>query len=125
MRIVISNSSDEPIYMQVKEQIKRAILSGELESATLLPSIRGLAQDLQISVITTKRAYDELEKEGLVEAVTGKGTFVAGHNRALLREISLRQLQEKLEDVIDTSKSLGMTFDEFVEMVTILYEEGS
>jgi len=124
MRIIISNSSDEPIYEQITKQIKEQILKGGLKEGDLLPSIRGLARDLQISVITTKRAYEELEREGFIETVQGKGSFVAGQNRELIKEKKLNIIEEKLSKVVEESKALGISFDEILELLKILYEEG-
>jgi len=123
MRIIISNSSNEPIYEQISKQIKAQILKGELKEGDLLPSIRGLARDLQISVITTKRAYEELEKEGFIETVQGKGSYVAGQNKELMREKKLNIIEEKLSRIVEESKALGIGFDEILEMLKILYEE--
>ena len=123
MKIVISNSAKEPIYEQIKRQIKESILRGELKEGELLPSIRQLAKDLHISVITTKRAYDDLEKEGYIVTVVGKGSFVAGQNREFLREMRLRWIEEKLAEVVAESKSLNITLPELAEMLKLLYEE--
>ena len=123
MKIVISNSAKEPIYEQIKRQIKESILRGELKEGELLPSIRQLAKDLHISVITTKRAYDDLEKEGYIATVVGKGSFVAGQNREFLREMRLRWIEEKLAEVVSESKSLNITLPELAEMLKLLYEE--
>lgn len=123
MNIIISNSSPEPLYEQIVKQIKNQIIIGELEPGDSLPSIRNLAKDLRISVITTKRAYEELEKEGFIETVAGKGSFVAGQNMELLREKRLRLIEEKLSEVISESKVLGISKDELKEMLELLYEE--
>lgn len=123
MKIIISNSSKDPIYEQISSQIKAMILKGELEEGELLPSIRGLARDLQISVITTKRAYDELEKEGFLETVQGKGSYVAGQNKELMREKKLKIIEEKLFEVVEESKLLGLNYEEIEEMLRILYRE--
>ncbi len=123
MRIIISNSSKEPIYEQISSQIKGMILKGELEEGELLPSIRGLARDLQISVITTKRAYDELENEGFIETVQGKGSYVAGQNKELMREKKLKIIEEKLLKVVEESKLLGLNYEEVEEMLRILFRE--
>jgi GntR family transcriptional regulator len=123
MKIVISNSSKEPIYEQIKRQIKESILRGDLKENELLPSIRQLAKDLQISVITTKRAYDDLEQEGLIVSVVGKGSFVAGQNREFLREMRLRWIEERLGEVVAEGKALGVTLPELVEMLRLLYED--
>ena len=123
MKIVISNNSKEPIYEQIKRQIKESILRGDLKENELLPSIRQLAKDLQISVITTKRAYDDLEQEGLIVSVVGKGSFVAGQNREFLREMRLRWIEERLGEVVAEGKALGVTLPELVEMLRLLYED--
>ena len=99
------------------------ILKGELKEGDLLPSIRGLARDLQISVITTKRAYDELEKEGFIETVQGKGSFVAAQNKELMKEKKLKIIEEKLVEVVEESKLLGLSYEEIEEMLKILFEE--
>ena len=123
MKIVLSNSSKEPIYEQIQRQIKESILRGELKEGEPLPSIRQLARDLRISVITTKRAYDELEKEGLITSVVGKGSFVAGHNRSFLREKRLKWIEERLTEIVSESKALDISLEELKEMLTLLYEE--
>jgi len=125
MRIIISNSSKEPIYEQIKRQIKESILKGELQENQPLPSIRQLAKELQVSVITTKRAYDDLEREGFIVSVVGKGSFVAGKNRELLREMRLRWVEERLAEVVAESKAVGVTLKELIDMVRLLYEEES
>lgn len=123
MKIIVSNSSKEPIYEQISNQIKGMILKGELNEGDLLPSIRGLARDLQISVITTKRAYDELEKEGFIETMQGKGSYVAGQNKEFMREKKLKIIEEKLSQVVEDSKLLGLNYEEIREMLRILFEE--
>lgn len=123
MRVVISNSSSEPIYIQVMNQIRAEIIKGKLREGQLLPSIRGLARDLQISVITTKRAYDELEKEGFIETVHGKGSYVAIHNKELMKEKKIKIIEDKLIEVVDESRLLGFTYEEIREMLEILYRE--
>ncbi|MBU5255913.1 GntR family transcriptional regulator [Tissierella praeacuta] len=123
MRIIISNSSNESIYEQISNQIKGMIIKGELEEGEALPSIRGLAKDLQISVITTKRAYEELEKEGFIETMQGKGSFVAMQNKELLKEKKLKIIEEKLAEVVQESKLLGLRYIEIEEMLRILFEE--
>ena len=122
MRILISNSSNEPIYEQISSQIKAMILKGDLIEGDMLPSIRGLAKDLQISVITTKRAYDELEREGFIESVQGKGSFVASQNKELMREMKLKIIEEKLQEVVKESNILGLSYSEVSEMLRILFE---
>lgn len=123
MKILISNSSNEPIYEQISSQIKAMILKGDLIEGDMLPSIRGLAKDLQISVITTKRAYDELEREGFIESVQGKGSFVASQNKELMREMKLKIIEEKLQEVVKESNILGLSYSEISEMLRILFEE--
>ena len=124
MNILISNSFRVPIYAQIMEQIKQLILKGELTEGELLPSIRNLAKELQISVITTKRAYDELEKEGFIVTVQGKGTYVTVKNKELLRETKLKLIEEKLEEAVMAGKSINLTIEEMQEMLKLFYEEG-
>ncbi|MFD7525168.1 MULTISPECIES: GntR family transcriptional regulator [Paenibacillus] len=123
MNIILSQSSGEPIYEQIRQQIQRQILQGELLPGEGLPSIRQLAKDLQISVITTKRAYEELEKEGLIDSVVGKGSFVSGLNREYIREQQLKQFEAKLAEAVREARQLGITVDETIETVKALYEE--
>ncbi|WP_027624174.1 GntR family transcriptional regulator [Clostridium lundense] len=123
MNIIISNSSGEPIYEQIVKQIKNLILIGELTEGDALPSIRNLAQELRISVITTKRAYEELEKESFIETVPGKGSFIASQNKELLKEKRMRLIEEKLSQVVDESKLINLSLNELIEMLKILYEE--
>ena len=123
MKIIVSNSSTESIYEQIANQIKAMIIKGELEEGEALPSIRGLAKDLQISVITTKRAYEELEKEGFIETMQGKGSFVAMQNKELMKEKKLKIIEEKLGEVVEESRLLGLRYTEVNEMLKILFEE--
>ncbi|MEK3964899.1 GntR family transcriptional regulator [Paenibacillus sp. FSL H7-0323] len=123
MNILISNTSGEPIYAQIVSQIRQMILQGELVSGTPLPSIRLLAKELQISVITTKRAYEELEREGLINSIVGKGSFVSGADQEFIREQRLRIMENKMKEIIDESKMLGINFAELSEMLKLLYEE--
>jgi GntR family transcriptional regulator len=123
MNILISNTSGEPIYAQIVSQIRQMILQGELVSGTPLPSIRLLAKELQISVITTKRAYEELEREGLINSIVGKGSFVSGADQEFIREQRLRIMENKMKEIIDESKMLGINFAEFSEMLKLLFEE--
>jgi GntR family transcriptional regulator len=125
MRVLLSNSSPEPIYEQIARQIRAQIIVGELEEGELLPSIRSLAHDLQISVITTKRAYEELEKEGLIDTVGGKGTFVAAQNPGFLREKRMKIVEEKLGAAVAEARLLGIGPAELGEMLRLLYEEES
>jgi GntR family transcriptional regulator len=123
LHIIISNSSPDPIYEQVSKQIKALILMGELSPGEALPSIRSLARELQISVITSKRAYEELEREGFVETVPGRGSFVAQQNQELLRERRMRAVEEKLTDLIKESQMLGVSLEELHKMLDLLYKE--
>ncbi len=123
MKIIISNSSPDPIYEQVTRQVKAQIISGELREGESLPSIRKLAQDLQISVITTKRAYEELEKEGFIDTVEGKGSFVAMQNKELLREKKMKIVEEKMAEAVEEARLFGITRAELEEMLGLLYGE--
>ena len=123
MTVLIDNKSSLPIYDQIYSQIKAQIISGELQEHEALPSIRSLAKDLRISVITTKRAYDELEKEGFLYAVPGKGFFVAPRNTQLLREANLKTIEEHLAQAIRLSASCGLGKKELEEMLDLLWEE--
>lgn len=123
MKIIIANSSPDPIYEQIIKQIKTQIISGELEEGTALPSIRRLAQELNISVITTKRSYEDLEREGFIDTVAGKGSFVAVQNKEFLREKRMKIVEEKLGEAISEAKMLGLGIGELKEMLGILYDE--
>ena len=123
MDIIISNSVDTPLYEQVKEQIKNKIVANELKAGEILPSIRSLAKDLRISVITTKNAYDELEKEGYVETIPGKGTYVANKNTELIKEEQLQKVEGLIDTAVSIAKISGITKDEIKEMLDILYGE--
>lgn len=123
MKIIIANSSPDPIYEQIARQIKAQIISGELLEGQSLPSIRRLAQDLQISVITTKRAYDEIEREGFINTVGGKGSFVAVQNPELLREKKMKIVEEKLAQAVSEARVMGIGLDQLVEMLQLLSKE--
>ncbi len=123
MKIVISNTSDLPLYQQIKDQIKDAILREELTQGDALPSIRSFANDLKVSVLTIRRVYEELEKEGFVTSQVGIGTFVSAGNLDLLRDSKRRLVEEKMQNMIHTAKSLSITKEELMEMMDILYEE--
>ncbi|MGI6562607.1 MAG: GntR family transcriptional regulator [Clostridia bacterium] len=124
MNIIISNASELPIYEQIAGQIKNLIIKGELKGDDLLPSIRNLAKELKISVITTKRAYEELEKDGFIVSVPGKGCYVAAQNRELIKESRLRLVEEKVEEVVETAKTAGLSKKELMEMIELFYEGG-
>lgn len=124
MDILISNASDRPIYAQIASQIQDAILSGELPEGAPLPSIRSLANDLRISVITTKRAYADLEEAGFIDTVQGKGSFVAGGNRELLRERRLKHVEGLLAQAISEASAAEVSKEELHAMVDALLENG-
>ena len=125
MDIMISNASGIPIYEQIVSQVKNLILSGALEEGEALPSMRLLAKELRISVITTKRAYEELEREGYILSVVGKGSFVAPRNMELVREEKQRQVEEHLSQAVETAKTYGISLEDLVEVLTMLYGEDS
>ncbi|WP_446898973.1 GntR family transcriptional regulator [Clostridium sp. LBM24168] len=122
MNILISNISKDPIYEQITKQIKDSIINGNLSEGELLPSIRNLARELKISVITTKRAYEELEKEGFIETVPGKGSYVSSQNKDLLKEKKIKSIEDKLIEAIEDSKILGLKKEQLKEMIDILYD---
>ena len=122
MEIILSNSSGKPIYEQITDQIKEQILTGGLAAGDALPSMRLLAKELRISVITTKRAYEELEREGFLDNVPGKGCFVAPQNRELLREAQLRKVEDRLSQAVEEARKGGVSLEELREMLNILYK---
>ena len=123
LNISISHTSTIPLYEQIQTQIKNQILNGSLKPGEGLPSIRNLAKELKVSIITTKRAFEELEKDGFIETVIGKGTFVSSQNTERLKEITLYEIENKLEEIIKQAKSVGMTLDEGIEIFKSIYEE--
>ena len=123
MEILISNSGQEPIYAQITRQIEQQILSGTLRQGDALPSIRLLAKELRISVITTKRAYEELEAGGFITTVPGRGSFVSAQNPALLREETLRRVEAQLQGAVDAARLGGIGYDEVCETLRLLWEE--
>lgn len=123
MLIFINNKNGVPIYDQIYSQIKSQIINGTIEEDAPLPSIRSLAKDLHISVITTKRAYEELEKDGFIYTLPGKGSFVAKKNTALIKEENLRQIEEHLDEVMKLSASCGLKKENIIEMLEILFGE--
>ena len=123
MDIIISNSSGRPIYDQISEQIKEKILTGQLEEGEALPSMRLLAKELRISVITTKRAYEELERGGFIVTMTGKGSFVAEKNTEAVREEYLKRIEEHIGEIVRLSVSCHLGLEDIKEMVTLAYEE--
>ena len=123
MELIIRNVTNQPIYDQIYSQIKAQIIAGQLGPGEALPSIRALAKDLKISVITTKRAYDELEAEGFLYTVAGKGCFVAEKNLDLIREQQLRELEGHLTAAAGLAKSCSVTVEELIDMLRVLLEE--
>lgn len=121
MNIFISNTTDEPIYEQIVRQIKALVTAGELSEGDALPSMRTLAQQLRISVITTKRAYEELERDGFIESYTGKGSFVKRQNPELYREDTLRKIETQLSAVCDMAKTAGVELTELCDILALLY----
>lgn len=123
MTILIDNKSGEPIYNQIYTQIRNQIISGELGENEMLPSIRGLAKDLRISFLTTKRAYDELEKEGFLYTVQGKGCYVAARNEDLVREETLRKIEDRIAEIRELASLGSVGKDEILDMLNIIWEE--
>ena len=123
MNIIINNKNNVPIYDQIYSQIKNQIIAGTLQQDQALPSIRNLAKDLRISVITTKRAYDELEREGFIYTLPAKGCFVAPKNTELLREQTLRQIEQHIQEIIQLNASCNLSKEELLEMFQIYLEE--
>lgn len=123
MDIILTNAASQPIYDQIVSQVKAQILSGKLKEGDALPSLRTLAKDLRISVITTKRAYEELEREGFIVSLTGKGSFVAGANTELIREEHLRRLEDHLREAVSLSHLCGLDLDGLTSILSMLYKE--
>lgn len=121
MNIIIRNTGGQPIYEQIAGQIKALIISGELQEGDMLPSMRLLAKELRISVITTKRAYEELEREGFIISQTGKGSFVAGKNLDLVREAQLQKIEQQLTQAVTLAQSSSISLEELQEMLALLY----
>ena len=120
MQLYIDNRSGAPIYDQIYSQIKDAIVSGQVAAGEALPSIRALAKDLRISVITTKRAYDELERDGFIDRVPGKGCYVAEKNLELIKEENLKKVEQYLEKAVKLSRTCGLTKDDLIDMIKII-----
>lgn len=125
MQIYISNSSEKPIYEQICAQIKTAILNNELKEGEALPSIRFLAKELRISVITTKRAYEELEKSGFITTQAGRGSFVSLKNKEIVREELYRQIEEMMQKAVNTAQTANISKQELIEILDLCYEEVS
>lgn len=122
MNIVISNTSDKPLYQQIKDQIKEAILTGELKNGELLPSIRNFSSELRVSVLTIRRVYDELEKDGFVSSQAGKGTFVLAGNIDLIKDTRRLMVEDKMTEMVSIAKSMGISKKELIDMMDIIYE---
>lgn len=122
MKIIITNSAGMPIYDQIASQIKAKILSGELKEGEPLPSMRALAQDLRVSVITTKRAYEILEQEKLIESFTGRGSFVTAQDPEMLREQTLREIEQYLSKAADTARRSSVSYDELADILKMFME---
>ena len=122
MNLIISNASGKPIYEQIYTQVKNCIISGELSPGDALPSIRALAKDLRISVITTTRAYDELERDGFINRVPGKGCYVAEKNLELVREAHLKQIEEHMTEIVALAAGCSLTEEEAVRMLRLMWE---
>lgn len=123
MDIILTNAGGQPIYDQIVSQVKAQILSGKLKEGDALPSLRALAKDLRISVITTKRAYEELEREGFIVSLTGKGSFVAGANTELIREEHQWRLEDHLREAVSLSHLCGLDLDGLTSILSMLYKE--
>ena len=123
MKILISNTSELPLYQQIKDQLKGSIFAGDLIEGDALPSIRTLANDLKVSVLTIRRVYDELESEGFIVSQVGIGTFVSAGNLELLRDSKRRLVEEKMQEMIRMTKSFNISKEELADMMDILYEE--
>lgn len=123
MRILLKNHTNTPIYEQIKQQVKENILRGFVEAGSPLPSMRELAKELNVSVITTKRAYEDLEKDGFVYTVRGKGTFVKGQDSLILQEKQFVVIESLAENLVNEAKTAAMPIEELLEIVTMLYEE--
>ena len=124
MDIIISNSSNDPIYLQIVKQIKAMIMSGELKAGDPLPSMRNMAMQMRISLITTKRAYEELERDGFIESYTGKGSFVKAQNQELLREENRKQIEELLQTALDKAQTAGVSVEEMIELLKTIAGDG-
>ena len=123
MEIIIKNSSSEPIYQQITSQIKAMIIDGTLKAGDTMPSMRNLAKSLHVSVITAQHAYEDLQKDGFIETVAGKGTFISSQNKNFIREEQLRIIEQKIEDIAKIAKIYDVSLDELIKTLTIIYRE--
>lgn len=123
MEIIISNSSDKPIYEQICMQVKNLIMNGSLSAGEALPSMRALAKDLHISVITVQRAYEDLTRDGFIETVSGKGSFVAAQNKEMIQEEQLRVAEELLQKAAEIGRAHGIRYEQMANILKLFYEE--
>lgn len=123
LKIIISNQSELPIYAQIREQIKEQILNGQIKEGEILPSIRSLAKDVGVSVITTTRAYNDLEKEGFIATMQGKGSVVLSSNNKILKEQFIMRIEEGIETAVESAKQIGMTKDEIIAIVDSVWQQ--
>lgn len=123
MDIIISNRSGKPIYEQITAQVKSAIMSGELQPGDPLPSMRALAKSLHISVITTQRAYEDLQRDGFIDTITGRGSFVAVQNKDIIQEEQLRNAENHLQEAAEIGRTHGISLEKLIEILTIFYSE--
>lgn len=123
LKILISNQSELPIYAQIKEQIKEQILDGTIKEGETLPSIRQLAKDVKVSVITTTRAYNDLEEEGFISSMQGKGSIVLGRDNEMVREQYLKKIEDSLMSAIESSERINVSEEELIEMIKVLLKE--
>ena len=123
MEIILSNSSNEPIYQQITSQIKTMIIDGTLKTGDSMPSMRNLAKSLHVSVITAQHAYEDLQKDGFIETVAGKGTFVSAQNKDFIKEEQLRIIEEKIEDILKIAKIYDVSLENMIKTLTVIYEE--
>ncbi|HCZ0434914.1 TPA: PSM export ABC transporter transcriptional regulator PmtR [Staphylococcus aureus] len=125
MKIILKNNSDFPIYEQIKQQVKQNILKGHVAPGEHLPSMRELAKDLQVSLITTKRAYEDLEKDGFVTTIRGKGTFVKEQDSSILKEKQFFTIENLVKELVNEAQAIEMSLEELQDILTFIYEEGS
>ncbi len=123
MEIILSNSSNEPIYQQITSQIKTMIIDGTLKTGDSMPSMRNLHKSLISSVITAQHAYEDLQKDGFIETVAGKGTFVSAQNKDFIKEEQLRMIEEKIEDIVKIAKIYDVSLENMIKTLTVIYEE--
>lgn len=123
MEIIISNASNKPIYEQITTQIKAMIMNGDLQAGEMLPSMRGLAKSLHISVITAQRAYEDLQRDGFIETVLGRGTYVALRNTEFIKEEKLRMIEEQLQLAVEMARESGIDVEKMVQIIQIMYKE--